>query len=267
MKIVITETKLRNIIRTELKNYLIQEGIGDMFSSLGTGIKSAFSTIGKDFSSTFKQAADKSAFSSIKDKFGSKIPSQFNDIEPQIKFLLPESIQNFKNLYSEIFSTNLEFNKDHVEDSIRKLERLKQILQEKVNVSKQQVKEAKNKVKGSSTSGLSSQEVALLKQLLSQAQKVQEPQNAPEKSKQDNIKAQITNLKKGIASLIPTYKEQNSSIFVASLVLLVINLFELATNMAQIPEDVKTNLDQLVDNIIKHLRNLMSAAPPTTPTT
>ncbi len=235
MKIVITETKLRNIIRTELKNYLIQEGIGDVFSSMGAGLKNIGSTIKKDFSDTFKQSAQKSVFSSMTDKFGSKVPPQFSQIQSQIQFLLPEKLENIKTLYTLFFSENMQYNANDIKKIVQILNKLPEILKGKL---KEQVSEYDiDPTTGAPVAKPATKRIAEFSNALTQITK-----NFENKSNMN----------------------ENSSLIAANIVFNIIKFYELALGLPEIKDEVKSKLTELTQNVEKHLES-KTTAPPATP--
>lgn len=119
MKIIITENKIRNIIRSELKNYLIQEGVFDTIRNIAStavgNVKKDFEKGMTDLKSTQAAAKSTPEFSAIKAKLkplgieGNNLQAVYNylytkDKDGKYVFSIEDKIiSDFK---SEIFRLN-----------------------------------------------------------------------------------------------------------------------------------------------------------------
>jgi hypothetical protein len=238
MNKTITEAKIRSIVKSELKQFLINEGFFDTIKGgFKTGMeatKKALSPAFDEIESGFRKGAGKEPKANV-----SKL-DQFNEIKPQLQFLKPEMVPLFNKLYEILYTAK-------------------------------NTQEELNLIKNLASSVTTCKNILTKKYITLPAEeyRIDEQVSSEETIKQ--IKVQLTSVHKKVVK-IQDDSQKNKQVALYSAATIVRNLVvltNLTINMNKIDKNVRNNLKQLLDNVVKHFKNLQlnpaSTAPATAP--
>ena len=241
MKKTITETKIRSIVRNELKQYFVNEGFLDTIKSgFKTGMeatKKALSPAFDEIESGFRKGAGKEPKANV-----SKL-NQFNEIKSQLQFLKPEMVPLFNKLYTALYSSkNTQEELNIIKGDLRlNIKKCLEILEKKYETLPQE------------------------------EYRIDEQTNNEEKIKQ--IKNSLIVVHKNVVNIQNDAgnNKQTALFSAATIARNLVVLTNLAINMNKIDKNVKDNLNELFNKISNHFNDLPSneastAAPPTAPT-
>jgi hypothetical protein len=240
MNKTITEAKIRSIVKSELKQFLINEGFFDTIKGGSkTGMeatKKALSPAFDEIESGFRKGAGKEQKANVSNL------TQFNEIKPQLQFLKPEMVPLFNKLYEALYTAkNTQEELNLIKKLALSVTKCKNILTKKYIT------------------------------LPAEEYRIDEQVNSEEIIKQ--IKVQLTSVHKKVVKIQDDSqtKKQVALYSAATIVRNLVVLTNLAINMNKIDKNVRDNLNQLFTKIINHFEQLLSneastAAPPTAPT-
>lgn len=129
MKIIITETKLRNIVRTELQNYLLQEGFLDnVQQKIGSAVSSA------------KQKLVSVAPKGVKSFFD--VATEYNKVKTILDKLQIKSVSLYK-VYSLLFKKDDQIQRDMIRHGAKPIQEFEKTINDLLQIVKDSFKDAK----------------------------------------------------------------------------------------------------------------------------
>ncbi len=129
MKIIITETKLRNIVRTELQNYLLQEGFLDnVQQKIGSAVSSA------------KQKLISVAPKGVKSFFD--VATEYNKVKTILDKLQIKSVSLYK-VYSLLFKKDDQIQRDMIRHGAKPIQEFEKTINDLLQIVKDSFKDAK----------------------------------------------------------------------------------------------------------------------------
>ncbi len=176
MKIIITETKLRNIVRVELQNYLLQEGFLDnVQQKIGSAVSSA------------KQKLVSVAPKGVKSFFD--VATEYNKVKTILDKLQIKSVSLYK-VYSLLFKKDDQIQRDMIRNGTKPIQQFEKTINDLSQIVKDSFKDAKPTInapleeKRKRNKVIQTQQVKQTQQAAPAARQVQFPQRQQAKQTQ-----------------------------------------------------------------------------------